>query len=131
MVGVDIVDNEMEVKRKMRQGEAAGISFWVWLRKKDNSAFPQRFRLFTTKPTLNTPFPFTRKISYDPWALLLTKSWVSSRCCLCSVSFDGGTASSRSTHGFNSAANCSRRTEFRDESSNVFSLGCSATIGIA
>ena len=94
MVGVDIVDDEMEVKRKMRQGEAAGISFWVWLRKKDNSAFPQRFRLFTTKPTLNTPFSFTRRMSCDPWALLLTKSLVSSRCCLCSVSFDGGTASS-------------------------------------
>ena len=84
----------MEVKRKMRQGEAAGISFWVWLRKEDNSAFPQRFRLFTTKPTLNTPFSFTRRMSCDPWALLLTKSLVSSRCCLCSVSFDGGTASS-------------------------------------
>ena len=84
----------MEVKRKMRgQGEAAGISFWVWLRKKDNSAFPQRFRLFTTKPTLNTPFSFTR-MSCDSWTLLLTKSLVSSRCCLCSVSFDGGTASS-------------------------------------
>ena len=88
----------MEVKRKMRQGEAAGISFWVWLHKKDNSAFPQRFHLFTTKPTLNMPFSFTRRMSCDPWALLLTKSLVSSRCCLCSVSFDGGTASSLKAH---------------------------------
>ena len=67
--------------------------FWVWLCEKDNSAFPQCFRLLTTKHAFGFYWQ-ERCLATHLWALLLAKSLVSSRCCLCSASFDGGTASS-------------------------------------
>ena len=59
---VHIVDDEMEVERKMRvQGVATwqGCLFWVRLCKRDNSA-QLRFR-FPSVDALNTPFSFARR----------------------------------------------------------------------
>ena len=77
---VHIVDDEMEVKRKMRvQGVARPLVLQLRFPKAvDDQADPK--------------YAFQRKLR--PMALLLAKSFLSSRCCLCSASFDEGTASS-------------------------------------
>jgi len=71
-----------------------GCLFWVWLCEKDHSAFPMHFHRLTTKPTL---CPVC-----DPPMGPFTKSLFSSRYCPASM---GSGFQSRSTHGFNSAAN--------------------------
>jgi len=62
------------------------------------------------------------------WALQLAKSLVSSQCCPCSASFNGGQTSSLQSWCTHESP-C--QMEFHDESSNVSSLGCSATAHIS
>ena len=74
--------------------------FWVWLCEKTTPL----------SQSLNTPFSFTRRDvlrpTHGPWALQLAKSLVSSRCLFLSSQLRWGFGSqSRSTHGFNCAAN--------------------------
>ena len=73
----------MEVKRKMRvQGVARPLVLQLRFPKAvDDQADPKYAFQTRLRPT-------------RLWALLLVKSVLSSRCCLCSASFDEGTASS-------------------------------------
>ena len=79
------------------------------------------------------PFASTRRDALlHLWALLLAKSLVSSRCCLCSASFDGGTASSLEAPIHPTPPGTPpRRRGFHDEPSIVSSLCCSAAADIA
>ena len=95
---VHIVDDEMDVERKMRvQGVARLLVLGVAMRK-NNSAFP--------KPKHAFFFHQKRCAATHPWALQLAKLLVSSRCLFLSSQLRWGFGSqSRSTHGFNCAAN--------------------------
>ena len=78
---VHIVDDEMEVKRKMCvQGVARPLVLQLRFPKAvDDQADPK----------------YALKIAtHQVWTLLLAKSFCQGRCCLCSASFDEGTASS-------------------------------------
>ena len=102
-----------------------GCLFWAWLCKKDNSAF--RFHRLT-------PFYFTRRNVLRP---AYGPSNLKNHCCQVDVcfrpaTFDGGLASSLEVPMASAPPRTpSLNTDFHDDSSNVSSLGRSATAHIA
>ena len=104
--------------------------FWAWLCWKDNSAFPRRFHLLSTKLTLNTPFSSTRReaLRCNPLMGPPTCKIVGVKSMLSlsgQLRLEYG-SQSRSTHQVRH-----KPPRRNDGPSSVSSLGCSATFDIA